>query len=109
MLFNDYMRAVALRMREPEAAGTVQLAYDAPYLLDLDSQGIVCGALLQTLNEVPKIDFDSFSGAAVTIVTGGIPSSLPNISAAHVPLNAVRVLGATIDGLDTVKATPAGF
>ena len=109
MLFNDYMRAVALRMREPEAAGTVQFAYDAPYLLEPELQGIVYAALLQTLKEVPKVDFDSFSGAAVTIVTGGTPTSLPNISGMPVPINAVRVLGVTIDGLDTVKATPAGL
>lgn len=97
MLFEEYMQAVADRIREPDLVGTFYQK-DIPWLTRDRLEQVVVQSLNQVVREVPEADWDSFSSDAVKVITDG-PSSI------DLPKNFLRVLASSVNGQPAVQAS----
>jgi len=102
MLWNDYMSAVALRMKEPDMAYlNGQYMQDVPYLTKDDLSQMLHASLTQVLREVDPADWEAFPSQAVQVLTGSSPLVIPR--------SIVRPISYSVDGNATVYASVGSF
>lgn len=109
MIWNDYMTAVAERMREVEALANIRYAISIPYFIQTELQYFLYEALTQVLREIPNTDYEGFSSVAVQTLSTTVSSGYTGVGAIALPLNVARIIGVSVDGKPSVVASPGGF
>lgn len=108
MIWQEYMQALADRMKQPDAAQTnVRLGADIPYNIKGELEHVLVMSLNQVLGEIPEPDWDSFSSLAVKVITGG--SFVVEWSQLAIPLALRRVLAISVDGEPSVLSSVGTF
>lgn len=103
MLWDDYMTSIAERLKEPEQAYlNARIMTGLPYVKRDDLEDVLHASLVQALREVEQSDWEAFSSLAVQHITGG-----PNV--VEMPLNLVRILGASVDNGAAVQCSVANY